>query len=388
VVLAVGCFAQVVMGALLSAAAGIAPTVQAEYELSLSQIGVVLAAFQAGATLTLLVWGILADRVGERLVIGVGMTSAGLSLILAGQASTEFTFVVALVVAGMSAASINAASGRAVMNWFGPGERGLALGIRQTAGMVGMASGAATLPAIAEAGGLAAAMTSLAAAAIAAAVVALVWLREAVDHESDPAVVTNVLDPLRDRRIWRITLGSAALVLPQLALLSFVVLFLHEERGFSPTGAGYVMAAMALGGALSRIVLGIWSDRVGKRLMPLRRITVALAAALALTSAALAGPDAVLVAALIVAGTLSMGWNGLSFAAVAELAGRRRSGVALGFQQTILGVMGVLTPIFFAAVVAAFSWRTGFALLPLFPILAYPFFLLRAPTRVLQKFGH
>jgi sugar phosphate permease len=126
---------------------------------------------------------------------------------------------------------------------------------------------------------------------------------------------------------------------------------------------------------------------LGKRLVPLRRITVALTVALVLTTAALSGPDAVLVAALVVAGMLSMGWNGLSFTAVAELAGRKRSGAALGFQQTVLGVTGVVTPIFFAAVVAAFSWRTAFAFLPLFPILAYPFFMLRPHSPALQDVG-
>ncbi|HZC31556.1 MAG TPA: hypothetical protein VE261_08555, partial [Gaiellaceae bacterium] len=59
---------------------------------------------------------------------------------------------------------------------------------------------------------------------------------------------------------------------------------------------------------------------------------------------------------------LSMSWNGLAYAAAAEAAGSSRTGAALGFQQTLLGVVGAgFTPLF-AVVVGAGSWRTAFVL--------------------------
>ncbi len=54
-----------------------------------------------------------------------------------------------------------------------------------------------------------------------------------------------------------------------------------------------------------------------------------------------------------------MSWNGLAFTAAAELAGPARSGAALGFQQTILFVVGAVLPILFAALVAGTSWQTA-----------------------------
>ena len=45
---------------------------------------------------------------------------------------------------------MNAASGRAVMAWFGPGERGLAMSIRQTAVPLGGLLGACVLPSLAR----------------------------------------------------------------------------------------------------------------------------------------------------------------------------------------------------------------------------------------------
>jgi hypothetical protein len=66
---------------------------------------------------------------------------------------------------------------------------------------------------------------------------------------------------------------------------------------------------------------------------------------------------------------LGLAWNGLAFTAAAEAAGPARSGAALGFQQTALGVMVAVVPPAFAAVVAASSWRVAFALAAVGPLL-------------------
>jgi len=80
------------------------------------------------------------------------------------------------------------------------------------------------------------------------------------------------------------------------------------------------------------------------------------------------GPLPLLVVALTLAGAVSMGWNGLSFTAAAELAGARRSGASIGFQQTVLSASGVIAPIAFAAVVSSVSWRAAFFTAALLPI--------------------
>ena len=74
------------------------------------------------------------------------------------------------------------------------------------------------------------------------------------------------------------------------------------------------------------------------------------------------------VTVIVVAGAVSMAWNGLSLTVAAELAGRARSGAAIGFQQTTLGLIGVLVPVLFANLVEATSWRTAFALSAVGPV--------------------
>jgi MFS family permease len=73
------------------------------------------------------------------------------------------------------------------------------------------------------------------------------------------------------------------------------------------------------------------------------------------------------VAAIVAATAVSMAWNGLSFTIAAELGGRR-SGAAIGLQQTVLSASGVGAPVAFAALVSWTSWQAAFAVAALFPV--------------------
>jgi MFS family permease len=149
--------------------------------------------------------------------------------------------------------------------------------------------------------------------------------------------------------------------------MGFVVLFLHDEHGFSTGEAAAVFAVgQALAAAL-RIGVGRWSDVLGSRVRPLRLIGVVVAGTVGAVAVLAGAPTWLLVPALVVATGMSMAWNGLSYTIAAELGGRR-SGAAIGFQQTVLSAIGVAAPIAFAAAVSGTSWGIAFALAALFPL--------------------
>ena len=251
-------------------------------------------------------------------------------------------------------------------SWFAANERGLALGVRQTAIPVGAFVAALALPALADAGGSKAALLFLAAlCGVGALVGALVLRDRVVEHELE---ADTILRTLGDTRLWRLSVGGALYLYAQVAVLGFGVLFLHDEHGFSERRAALVVAASQVLGAVFRIGGGRWSDVLGQRVVLLRWAGLAVAAALVVTAVLAGGPVRLLVPALAVAGGLSMAWNGLSFTAAAELAGPLRSGAALGFQQTVLSGAGVAAPVVFAASVSATSWSAAFALAALFPL--------------------
>jgi len=356
-ILAAGTLSATSLSAVQIGISAITPALRTRYGLSLSEIGIVLGATNAGMTLTLLAWGIVSDRIGERRAIVIGLTGSALSLAVAARVNGFPALVAALVATGAFGASVNSASGRAVMHWFAPDERGLALGIRQAAIPIGGFAGAVALPALVSAGGVHAAFVALAVNAVVWAALAGLVLRE---RRVDEEIAEQFVSPLRDLRMWLLCSASAFVLAGQLAIMSFVVLFLHDARGFSTAHAALVLAVVQIGGVVVRIVVGRRSDRERRRVPLFRRLGAALAVALGAAAALVHGPIVVLVPVLVAAGILGMSWNGLSFTAAAEAAGPRRSGAAIGFQQTVLGLAGIVIPIAFAAVVAGASWQVGF----------------------------
>jgi len=342
-----------------------APSLRMRYDLTLGQVGVLISASLAGSVLSLVPWGLLTDRIGERLALLAGIGSCGGALLLGSLTHGFWTLLPCLVLAGFAGASVQSASGRAVMYWFDPRERGLALGIRQTAIPIGGFATALALPPIVHAGGVDWGIRTLGIACVVSAVTGWLLVRDAAVTE-EPA--TTVPHPLRDRRIWWLSVGSALVLAPQMCVVGFTVLFLHEQRGMSTGAAAAVLAAVQLLGIGARIGAGVVSDRRASRLGPLRAIAFALGVVTLVAGFVLWAPLAVVIPALVVTGVVSMSWNGLSFASAAERAGRARSGAAIGLQQTLLNASGAVYPGAFGALVAMTSWRLGFVVVALFPL--------------------
>jgi MFS family permease len=89
---------------------------------------------------------------------------------------------------------------------------------------------------------------------------------------------------------------------------------------------------------------------------------------LAVAAALLPAPDWAATPTLVVAGILAMAGNGVSFAAVAEMAGSARVGTALGLQNTVLGVAVAIAPPLFGAAVGLLSWPAAFGLAAACPL--------------------
>jgi sugar phosphate permease len=348
----------------------LAPALRERYDLSLTEVGIALSSVWVGPILTLLLWGLLSDRVGERIVLASGLTLCGALVAAAGWAHSFLTLVVLLAVAGGMGASVNAASGRAVMHWFPARERGLALGIRQTAIPVGGALAALSLPAVNGAGGLKASFIFMGAVCLVSAAVAAAAVRETAGSEHE-LEAEDVEWTLRDSRLWVLSTGSGLYLFAQISLTAFLVLFLHDVHGLSQRAAAAVLAVLQVGAVVTRISAGRISDAMQARIRPLRWIGLASAAGVLLTAVVTNAPVAVVVPVMVAAGAISMAWNGLSVTAAAELAGLSRSGAAIGFQQTTLAVLGVLVPAGFAYLVETTSWRTGFALASIGPLVGW-----------------
>jgi sugar phosphate permease len=344
--------------------------------LSLAQAGVIVACPTAGLLLTLVAWGAAADRWGERRILAAGLGVAGLVLLAAARARATATLGACLVVAGAAGGSVYAASGRLILGWFAARERGLAMGIRQSAQPLGVAVAALALPSLA-ARGLAAAFAFLGGFCLLAAALVVAVVRDPARGGERAQAQRG--SPYRTGVLWRIHAASALLVVPQFTVSTFALVFLVDTRGWHAPAAGALLAVAAAGGAASRLGAGHWSDRLGSRMRPMRILALATTAAL-LALAAVAAP-VLAVPILLAAAVLVVSTNGLAFTAVAELAGPAWAGRALGIQNTGQNALAALTPPIVAVLIGAAGYPAAFAVAGVLPLAAAALVPLAADRR-------
>ena len=96
----------------------LAPALRDELGLSLTEVGVLLAAPWVGPIATLLPWGLAGRPLGERRALAGGPRRLRAAPLPLASTPPFGAFVVLLALAGAAGASVNSASGRAVMSWF------------------------------------------------------------------------------------------------------------------------------------------------------------------------------------------------------------------------------------------------------------------------------
>ena len=158
-----------------------------------------------------------------------------------------------MALAGMLGSSAIAASGRAVFGWFPRDERGLALGLRQTAVPAGAALASFTLPPLASAAGFMPRSTRLPARCSVAAGAAAIWLRDGPNIES---AAPPAPDAARDPRIWRLSAASSLMIIGQVGVTSLLVLYLYSERDWTAAHAALALGGVQVGAALARVSAG------------------------------------------------------------------------------------------------------------------------------------
>lgn len=362
--------AQVTETAIVSTPLLLIPHLHLDEGLSLVGAGALAAAPTVGTLLTLVAWGAVVDRVGERrsLVSGLALLVAGCAIAVAGARADDVAVLAAgFFVCGIAAGSSNSASGRLVVGWFPAERRGLAMGIRQTGLPLGVGAAALVVPGWVQSRGIVSItvlclVVALAATAFIAATV-VDPSRETGEHGAGS---TN---PYRgDLRLTRIHAASALLVIPQYVVWTFMLLWLIDRHGWSAGAAGLLYAGSQVLGAAGRIGAGWWSDRVGDRLRPMR--LVAMAATAVMLALAVLDGSPVAIAVMVAATVITVADNGLAFTAVAEIAGPRWSGRAFGIQNTGQYLTAAAVPPVVGLLIQQAGYGWAFAIAATFPLVA------------------
>ncbi|MFI6539476.1 MFS transporter [Nonomuraea sp. NPDC050547] len=356
------------------------PDIQRDFQVSLPVAAVIGNAPGIGILFALVAWGVLADRRGERVVLGAGVGLASVFLAAAAFAQAAWAVVALLALAGAAGSAAMVGGGRIVLRWFDPPERGVAMGLRQVSYTLGMAVAGFLLPAVSSAYGLSGVLLVCSGFCLVAAVLAGLLLAEP-PRELSAASAPQAASPYRKSVLWRVHGTSALHVVPQIAVSTYGVACLVGTYGWDTVHAGQLFGAAAIGGAVVRIAVGRWSDRTGLRMAPLRILTVTTAAVLALLVGAQAAAGAAAIAwagpvTLALAAVLTVAGNGLAYLAAGELAGPGWAGRVLGTHNGIQNVVALVAAPLLGVLIAHAGFWAGFgvglvlclASLPVIPV--------------------
>ena len=304
--------------------------------LSRAQVGLLLPAVYLGGVLMSLPAGWLTDRLGVRTALGAGQALIGVLVLIAALASDLAVLLACLVVAGFGFSVLNPSTGKAVVEWFPPRRRGLAMGIKQTGLTLGGLAGALVLPPVALAAGWRAALVTGGALALASSALTLIVYRS-------PAAATDAATAawprlgelrvfLRRPGVIVVFVSGLALSVAQSSVLAHFALYARDTFALSPVAAGQMLALAQAGATASRLAWGAISDRFfGGRRRP-GVVVNALVGSSAYALLALGDrlPIEGLAPLAVIAGVGAFGWVGLYFALVAEIGGARYAGLLTG----------------------------------------------------------
>lgn len=371
--LVIALFATLSANVFINGVAFLIPTLHTTMGLDLANAGLISALPSLGMVATLFAWGYVVDRIGERFVLAAGSALTAAAALGAATAHSLVVMGVFLVLGGMAAASSNSASGRLVVGWFPPQQRGLVMGIRQTAQPLGVGVGALVIPRLAQTFGLGPALLFPGVVCAVAAVVCAVLVLDPPRPPRADAPAEHLANPYRGSAVlWRIHAVSVLLVVPQIVVWTFALVWLITQRGWTPESAGVLVMVAQVFGALGRIAAGRWSDWMGLRLRPIRMIAAAAAASMVVLAITDALHSPWSIAVMMAASAITVSDNGLAFTAIAEIAGPFWSGRALGAQNTSQLLTAGLTPPLFGALIGALGYPVAFAVCALFPVAALP----------------
>ncbi|MFT3803413.1 MAG: MFS transporter [Burkholderiaceae bacterium] len=339
------------------------PFFQSAFHLTQASAALLITAANGGQIITIFVFGMCIDRFGERRVVSLTMVAMGLAAIMAAAMGSTYGAVLAWVTfLGAMYASIQPGGTRAIVQWFPPGQRGLATGTRQAAVVGGMAVAATILPVLASHYGWKAAMLFQGFIGIAGGLLFLGLHRDRrtaqQDREAnDEKAVTPSAKPLETIRsiaafgaLWPVMLSGAAMAVFQFTFATHIISFLAFKFQASIVGGALLFSISQWVGVVARIALPWSSDK----LWPGQRIRTMWASMIVCVIATLAllalPPDASLWAVSVfiaVIGFFGIGWYPLYLLQVAEMASANSIASTLGFAMTLnMIAVSIMPPLF------------------------------------------
>ena len=252
------------------------PIWQTEFALSLTQVGSLKSLYYGAMALLQVPAGLLAERWGERALLGMGTVITGLAYMTLGMAGGHVALLATLLVAGAGAAVQHPLSSSVVSKTYDHGTRRAALGIYNFFGDIGKVAISLTVSVIIGSLGWRWGTTGAGTLGVAAGIIAFLVLRH-LGAGAQPD--TNLVGPAAAARSggkdsetgWGITDRSGFCALSAIGIiigavgtgfLTFLP-FLLIAKGAGVETTGVALALVFGGGAAGKFFCGFLAQRLG-----------------------------------------------------------------------------------------------------------------------------
>jgi MFS family permease len=332
----------------------LAPFYQEELGLSRAQVGLFFSAFYFAMTGASFGAGWLADRWGVRRTISQGHLFLGVCTVAAALSPSFVWACASFFLAGLGYSFLNPASSVGVMNWFHRDERATAMGAKQTGVPGGGVLAAVLAPSLVLVVGWRGALAALGVINVLFAFVFSSSWREARQERTDSFEPESAASAEPGARMYRallpVSVATAIYLVGQMVLITYLPLYLKDAMGFSAYWSSLALALTQGGAMIGRVGWGVVSDRLfgGRRKVVL--LLIGSLSALLVTALSFLSRESsyyLLLPILFLAGVCLVGYQGVSYALIGEIAGKARTGAGLGMMITINAACATLgTPLF------------------------------------------
>lgn len=252
------------------------PVWQTEFALSLTQVGSLKSLYSGTMALLQVPAGLLAERWGERALLGIGTVITGLAYLTLGMAEGHVALLATLLVAGAGAAVQHPLSSSVVSKTYDQGTRRAALGIYNFSGDVGKIAISLALSVIIGSLGWRWGTTSAGILGVAAGIIAFLVLRRlgagAPPDINRAGLAATARSGRKDSETgWGVTNWFGFYVLSTIGIidsagrtgfLTFLPFLLIAE-GEGVETVGVALALVYGGGAAGKFLCGFLSQRLG-----------------------------------------------------------------------------------------------------------------------------
>jgi len=324
------------------------PFIRDDFALGYTQSALVISAFTLSYGIGQLPAGRLADRIGPRLLIAVGISGVALAGLLVGLSQSYVMMLVFLVLMGLLGGGYHPAASPAISALVEPRNRGRALGLHMIGGSASYFLSPLVAAAIAASWGWRSPFIGLAIPAFAFGIVfyAVLGRRLAVKKPEHSISASHQEAPTTPGRLPRLvsflTLSTFTQALV-MSIISFIPLFLVDHLGISKEMAAASVALIYSSGFWAGILGGYLSDHLGR--VPVILVTCFVAGPVTYLLN-LVSPGWSTAALLIIIGIVIYVRSPVSEAYIIDQTSERNRSTILGiYYFSSMEGSGVLTPV-------------------------------------------